>query len=84
LVLRILRFAVDEGAIEANPVRKVPSPRRRVDPDQVLDLTKRRALTPEEAGRLLSQFPISAHHSGDGRTYRDGGRRPPQAGAGGR
>jgi hypothetical protein len=58
LVLRILQFAVDEGAIEANPIRKVPSPRRRVDPDQVLDTTKRRALTPEEAGRLLAQFPM--------------------------
>jgi integrase len=58
LVLRILQFAVDEGAIEANPVRKVPAPRRRVDPDQVLNATKRRALTPEEPGRLLAQFPL--------------------------
>jgi len=58
LVLRILQFAVDEGAIDANPVRKVPSPRRRVDPDQVLDATRRRALTPEEAGQLLAQFPL--------------------------
>ena len=32
LVLRILQFAVDEGAIDTNPVRKVPSPRRRADP----------------------------------------------------
>jgi integrase len=58
LVLRILQFAVDEGAIDSNPVRKVPSPRRRADPEQVLDQTKRRALTPEEAGRLLAQFPL--------------------------
>jgi integrase len=58
LVLRILQFAVDEGALEANPVRKVPSPRRRADPEQVLDQAKRRALTPEEAGRLLAQFPL--------------------------
>jgi integrase len=58
LVLRILQFAVDEGAIDSNPVRKVPSPRRRADPEQVLDRTKRRALTPEEAGRLLAQFPL--------------------------
>jgi hypothetical protein len=57
-LLRILQFAVDEGAIEANPVRKVPAPRRRVDPDQVLNATKRRALTPEEPGRLLAQFPL--------------------------
>ena len=58
LVLRILQFAVDEAALEANPVRKVPSPRRRADPEQVLDQAKRRALTPEEAGRLLAQFPL--------------------------
>ena len=36
LVLRILQFAVDEGAIDSNPVRKVPSPRRRADPEQLL------------------------------------------------
>jgi integrase len=53
-----LQFAVDEGAIDTNPVRKVPSPRRRADPEQVLDQAKRRALTPEEAGRLLAQFPL--------------------------
>jgi integrase len=58
LVLRILQFAVDEGAIEANPVRKVPSPRRRADPEQVLDQAKRRALTPQEAGQLLACFPL--------------------------
>jgi integrase len=58
LVLRILQFAVDEGAIDTNPVRKVPAPRRRADPEQVLDQTKRRALLPEEAGRLLAQFPL--------------------------
>jgi integrase len=58
LVLRILQFAMDEGAIDTNPVRKVPSPRRRADPEQILDSAKRRALTPEEAGRLLAQFPL--------------------------
>jgi integrase len=58
LVLRILQFAVDEAALDSNPVRKVPSPRRRADPEQVLDQAKRRALTPEEAGRLLAQFPL--------------------------
>jgi integrase len=58
LVLRILQFAVDEGALDTNPVRKVPSPRRRADPEQVLDQVKRRALTPAEAGRLLAQFPL--------------------------
>jgi integrase len=34
------------------------SPRRRADPEQLLDQAKRRALTPEEAGRLLAQFPL--------------------------
>jgi integrase len=58
LLLRILQFAVDEGAIDSDLVRKVPSPRRRADPEQLLDQTKRRALTPEEAGRLLAQFPL--------------------------
>jgi hypothetical protein len=53
LVLRIFQFAMDEGAIEANPVRKVPLPKRRADPDTVFGESKRRALTPEEAGRLL-------------------------------
>jgi integrase len=49
---------MDEGAIDANPVRKVPPPRRRVDPEQVFGEVKRRALTPEEAGRLLACFPL--------------------------
>jgi integrase len=58
LLLRILQFAMDEGAIDANPVRKVPPPRRRADPEQVLGQPKRRALTPEEAGRLLAHVPL--------------------------
>jgi integrase len=58
LVLRIFQFAMDEGAIEANPVRKVPPPKRRADPDTVFGESKRRALTPEEAGRLLACFPL--------------------------
>jgi integrase len=49
---------MDEGAIDANPVQKVPPPKRRVDPEQVFGQTKRRALTPEEAGRLLACFPL--------------------------
>jgi integrase len=49
---------MDEGAIDVNPVRKVPPPRRRVDPEQVFTEAKRRALTPEEAGRLLACFPL--------------------------
>src|ERR671913_1540058 len=58
LVRRILEYATDEGAIGANPVRKVPPPKRRVDPEQVFTEAKRRALTPEEAGRLLACFPL--------------------------
>jgi integrase len=37
----------------------VPAPKRRADPDKVLRPAKRRALTPEEAGRLLACFPLS-------------------------
>jgi integrase len=58
LLLRIFQFAMDEGAIDANPVRKVPPPKRRADPEQVLGHPKRRALTPEEAGRLLAHMPL--------------------------
>jgi Phage integrase, N-terminal SAM-like domain len=58
LALRIFQFAMDEGAIDANPVRKVPPLKRRVDPDRVFGEAKRRALTPEEAGRLLACFPL--------------------------
>jgi integrase len=54
---RILQFAEDEGAIPANPMRKVPAPKRPVDPDVVLGAAKRRVLTPEEAGVLLAAFP---------------------------
>jgi integrase len=58
LALRIFQFALDEGAIDANPVRKVPPPKRRADPEKVFGEVKRRALTPEEAGRLLACFPL--------------------------
>ncbi len=58
VVHRILEFAEDEGAIPANPMRKVRPPRRPVDPDRALGQARRRALTPEEAGRLLACFPL--------------------------
>src|SRR5215211_5614212 len=58
LALRIFQFAMDEGAIDANPIRKVPPPKRRVDPEEVFGVVKRRALTPEEAGRLLACCPL--------------------------
>jgi hypothetical protein len=58
LALRIFQFALDEGAIDTNPVGKVPAPKRRADPDLVLRPGTRRALTPEEAGQLLACFPL--------------------------
>jgi len=57
VLFRILQFAEDENAIPANPMRKVPAPKRPVDPDVVLGAAKRRVLTPEEAGVLLAAFP---------------------------
>jgi hypothetical protein len=58
LTLRIFQFALDEGAIDTNPVIKVPGPKHRADPDLVLRTGKRRALTPEEVGHLLACFPL--------------------------
>jgi integrase len=57
VLFRILQFAEDENAIPANPMRKVPAPKRPVDPDMVLGTAKRRVLTPEEAGMFLAAFP---------------------------
>ena len=51
-------WGLGEGAIDTNPVRKVLPPKRRVDPEEVFGAVKRRALTPEEAGRLLACFPL--------------------------
>ena len=57
ILYRILQHAEDEGALAVNPLRKVPAPKQRVDPDVVLGQAARRVLTPEEAGRLLAAFP---------------------------
>jgi len=57
ILFRVLQFAEDENAITANPMRKVPAPKRPVDPDVLLGTAKRRVLTPEEAGVLLAAFP---------------------------
>ncbi len=57
VVFRILKFAEDEGAIPLNPMRKVPPPDPPVDPDEIFGDGRRRAYTPEEAGRLLAYFP---------------------------
>jgi hypothetical protein len=57
LLFRILQFAEDENAIPTNPMRKLPAPKPPVDPEVILGSTKRRVLTPEEAGVLLAGFP---------------------------
>jgi hypothetical protein len=56
---RGLQFAEDEGAVPSNQVRKAPPPKRRADPEQLLGEARRRAYTPEEAGRLLGRIPLS-------------------------
>jgi integrase len=58
ILFRILQLTDDEGAITANPLRRVPPPKRRADPEKVLGQAKRRAYTPEEAGRLLASCPL--------------------------
>jgi integrase len=58
ILFRILQLAEDEGAITTNPVRKVPAPKQRVDPECIFADAKRRALTPEEAGQLLARLPL--------------------------
>ncbi len=57
ILFRVLELAEDEGAIPSNPVRKVPAPKRPIDPEVILGTAKRRAPTPEEAGILLAFFP---------------------------
>jgi len=57
VLYRILQTAEDDGLIPTNPLRKVRAPERPVDPEEVFGETKRRALTPEEAGQLLAHFP---------------------------
>jgi integrase len=58
ILFRILQLAEDEGAIAANPLRRVPPPKRQVDPEQALGQAKVRAYTPEEAGQLLAHCPL--------------------------
>ncbi len=59
VLYRILQAAEDDGLIIANPVRKVRAPEQPVDPEQVFGEARRRAYTPEEAGRLLGRMPLS-------------------------
>jgi hypothetical protein len=58
ILFRILQLAEDEGAITADPLRRVPPPKRRADPGTVLGQAKRRGFTAEEAGRLLACCPL--------------------------
>jgi hypothetical protein len=44
---RILQLAEDEGAIAANPLRKMAAPKRHADPDELLGQATRRTLTPQ-------------------------------------
>jgi integrase len=57
ILFRILQFAEDDGAILLNPIRKVPAPKRPVDPEVIFGAAKRRAPSPKEAGQLLAGFP---------------------------
>jgi integrase len=57
ILYSILQAAEDDEIIR-NPVRKVPAPKRPVDPDLVFGEVKPRVLTPEQAGHLLTGFPL--------------------------
>jgi hypothetical protein len=54
ILLRILDAAGKEHLIATNPVREVGAPKPRLDPDQVFGHQRRRTLTPEEVGHLLT------------------------------
>ncbi len=56
LLNRILQAAEDDRRIAANPVRKVPAPKRPVDAAARLGRAKRRAYTPEEFGYLIAHI----------------------------
>jgi hypothetical protein len=54
LLNRILQAAEDEGLLAANPVRKVPPPRRPVDPEVIFGRARPPHLHPKQLGRLLA------------------------------
>jgi integrase len=54
ILLRILEAARKERLIATNPVREVEAPKPRLDPEQVFGHQRRRTLTPEEFGHLLT------------------------------
>jgi hypothetical protein len=54
LLNRILQAAEDERLIPANPVAKVPSPKRPVDPEVIFGRVEPRVYTPKQVGQLLA------------------------------
>jgi integrase len=54
LLNRILQAAEDERLIPANPVGKVPPPKRPVDPEVIFGRVQPRVYTPKQLGRLLA------------------------------
>jgi integrase len=54
LLNRILQSAEDEGLLPANPVGKVPPPKRPVDPEVIFGRTRPRVVTPKQLGQLLA------------------------------
>jgi hypothetical protein len=54
LLNRILQAAEDERLIPANPVAKVPPPKRPVDPEVIFGRVEPRVYTPKQVGQLLA------------------------------
>ena len=54
LLNRILQPAEDERLIPANPVAKVPPPKRPVDPEVIFGRVEPRVYTPKQVGQLLA------------------------------
>jgi integrase len=54
LLNRILQAAEDERLIPANPVAKVPPPKRPVDPEVIFGRVEPRIYTPKQVGQLLA------------------------------
>jgi integrase len=54
LLNRILQAAEDERLIPANPVAKVPPPKRPVDPEVIFGRVQPRVYTPKQLGQLLA------------------------------
>ena len=59
LLLRIFQYAMDEGALETNPVRKVAVPTRRADPDKMFGQARRRAFPRRKPASCSPASPCS-------------------------